>query len=118
MKVGDYVMHHPHDDERGTLVLLKDERDHQYRVEYVQILPDRKNIICGGGSFWWRESEFRPITDPTMIAAARLYEARRLVAKHQAEVAKWEMEATTWQAALTAIAEATAELEPDKPTAA
>lgn len=109
IKIGDYAMHHMRNGKEGNLVLIisdKLENDkHKYGIEYVCV---RKNgeVQGGGYSFSWPEEEFRPITDPCLIAASKVFEAGRLVKDFNSKAKDQEYHRDVWRSALIALQQA------------
>lgn len=97
LKPGAYAMHHMHNRGSGTLVL----------VDY-ETSPGRwslRYIPTGGGSSSWPTEEFRPVTDPVLIAVAKADLARREEAKASASAEKFRLEAEKWDGVAACLAE-------------
>ncbi|WP_310637266.1 hypothetical protein [Delftia acidovorans] len=95
--------------QRGTLVRVSAEGNGGgFHTEYVQITGDE--VICGGHSGSWPASDYGPISDPVMCAAAMAYESERLVRFHQQKVAEASDQKKQWVNAMAAIKTADAML--------
>lgn len=87
--VGGYFM------KRGMLVRIDGElAPGRFSIAYVQIRDGQ--VSGGGGSSAWPASDFTPITDPYLYAAAQVFEANRrehehtvLASRAQADQGKW-----------------------------
>lgn len=86
--VGMYAMHHMHNCERGTLVRIESEpRPGHFGIEYVP---------CGGASYSWPAAEFRPVTEPRLLAVCRLHAIRRDKREAELRVRALEAEEAKW----------------------
>jgi hypothetical protein len=101
--IGGYYMHHMGGSQRGTLVRIKERLESGcYGVEYVSVRSDG-DVGCGGYSYAWPAIEFKPVTDPVLIAASHVYESRRLADEYRANAAKSDKDASVWLAAMVAL---------------
>lgn len=80
-KHGEYAMHHMDGREKGTLVLLELLPSGWFGVSYIP---------CGGASFSWPASDFKPVTDPRLVAVAKKHAAESLVSNLKAELKRAE----------------------------
>ena len=99
-QVGDYAMRNE------SIVRIVDVNNFgRLHIAYVQIHSETDNVIGGGASFWWPRSDFRTITDPILLTAAKQDAAQRHLAqcKHQQE--DLELEIRMWKAARKALRE-------------
>lgn len=102
LKINDYRM------KDGQLVRISEVlQDGGYRVESIILQPDDSNkVVVGDSGFAWPASNFSPITDPKMIAAARAFEANRQFEElDKALDAAWA-EVLKWNGVLQCIYEA------------
>lgn len=105
VKVGDYVMHHMSGGPNGTLVrVLEETTADRFGVGYVQLVAD--SVVSGGTSWSWPASDFRPITDPLYLLAARLDAAGRTAAAARATAATKDAEANSLRGAIRAFLDA------------
>jgi hypothetical protein len=78
LQVGMYAMHHMNDSSLGTLVKVdsqsKDESA-RFGVRYVQITAEGA-VIGGGSSYLWPLEQFKPISNPLLLAAAEAFECQ------------------------------------------
>lgn len=94
--VGDYYM------QRGSLVLCASEiKPGWFETHYVQIGDN--NVSGGGASFSWPASDYTPITDPRLYAAAQAHRAMREAAELRKAVATAEADLQIWLAAMKAL---------------
>jgi hypothetical protein len=96
-KVGDYAMHHMFcKDENATLVQVNSEHDGRFGISYVP---------SGGASFSWPAKEFRPVTDPIMLAAVNAHKARQRIGFHETQKQKAISEAAKWDGVVEVLKE-------------
>lgn len=109
-KVGEYWMHCMHGRGDGTLVKISDETDTgRFGIHYVQIVGERDGVprvISGGGSFYWNVEEFKPVTEPCLLAAAKVYEARERLKVLKQKALQAEADEAKWQGVLETLFEA------------
>ena len=96
--VGGYYM------QRGMLVRVTDEKDGHYGTQYIQI--SEGTAIGGGYSSRWPASDYTPITDPLMYAAAMQFDALREAQEHRVLGSRAETRAEQWRMAMQAISAA------------
>ncbi len=96
--VGGYYM------QRGGLVRVEDERDGRFGTQYIQVVDGR--VTSGGFSGSWPASDYTPITDPALYAAAKHFEALREAHDHRVLCSRAESRAEHWRLAMEAIQEA------------
>lgn len=104
--VGGYYM------QRGFLVLITDEKKGQFGTQYIQI--SGSSVTSGGFSGSWPASDYTPIVDPLIYAAAMQFEALREAQEHRVLGSRAESRAEQWRLAMDAIA-ATAKATGSKP---
>ena len=96
-RAGDYAMHHMHNRADGTLVRLEEERPgNRFAIEYV---PN------GGGSSSWPADEFRPITDPLLLATAKRHKSLRSASVHEAAAKQDLHDARKWEGVIECLKE-------------
>lgn len=96
--VGVYAMHHMHGGSNGTLVLIDSRNDEGcFSIQYVQVLWNGTDVIGGGSSSSWPASDFRPVTDPILLAAAKCFDAKRQEHDHSVKAARAKAEAEIWR---------------------
>lgn len=96
--VGGYYM------QRGFLVRITDEKDGRFGTQYIQISGG--NATSGGYSGSWPATDYTPIVDPVMYAAAMQFEALREAQDHRVLGSRAEARAEQWRMAMEAIATA------------
>lgn len=96
--VGGYYM------QRGGLVRITDEKGGRFSTQYIQIVDG--NASSGGYSGSWPASDYKPITDPALYAAAMQFEALREAHDHRVLGSRAEARAEQWRMAMEAIATA------------
>lgn len=97
--VGGYYM------QRGGLVRIDSKVGNSFSTQYIQITDGR--VTGGGGSSSWPASDYTPITDPRLYAAAQVFEAEREAHEHRVLGSRAENRAEQWRFAMVAIAAAT-----------
>lgn len=97
VKVGDYAMHCMNGlAGSGTLVRVESEtRPGHFSIQYVSIRSGGE-VSGGGGSSSWPACDFRPITDPVKLAAAKCFEAQRQAHDHKVKSAREMAAADVW----------------------
>lgn len=99
-QVGEYWM------SRGTPVRISEmSRDGRYGISYVQIVEytEKPNVTGGGGSFYWPASDFTPITEPYLLAACNVFEARRQAHDHKVLASRADADEQKWLAVMEVI---------------
>lgn len=104
---GVYAMHHMNNGEKGSLVLITEERitDGRGKVFGISYVPS------GGASFYWEESEFRPVKDPHLIAICKNHAAQRKLKELKQEIVTTEAEIVKWAGVIEVFKEAAAKGE-------
>ncbi len=107
MKIGDYMLHRMHGNGDGTLVRLDGEPSPgRWSVQYVQIMHDGSDVIGGGSSSAWPETDFVAVRDPKHLAACKCYEARRQIHDLKYKLNALERDAETWRRVVQVMCEA------------
>ena len=115
LSVGMYAMHHMHGGTSGTLVRIDDEPEPGcFAIHYVQILSDGSDVIGGGSSSSWPRSDFRPVTDPILIAAARCFSAAREAHDHAVLSARAKSDAEMWRCVVSVMRRGDASLSKER----
>jgi hypothetical protein len=98
--VGGYYM------QRGGLVRIDSvsPSGEMFSTVYIQIRDGA--VTNGGSSAWWPASDYTPITDPRLYAAAKVFEAQREAHDHRVLGSRAETRAQQWLFAMEAISEA------------
>lgn len=97
--VGGYYM------QRGSLVRIDSAVGNSFSTQYIQIRNGE--VMSGGGSSSWPASDYTPITDPLLYAAAQVFEAKREAHDHRVLGSRAENRAQQWLFAMEALAAAT-----------
>lgn len=110
---GDYAMHHMNNGPTGNLVRISSKTaSGGFLIEYVSDYGDG-TVQSGGSSGTWPAVDFRPITDPKLLAASRIFEANRNVAELKRQVVLAERDVSLWKLAYAAIRETQAVVAKD-----
>lgn len=96
--VGGYYM------QRGGLVRIESAVGNHFSTQYIQIVNG--DVRSGGASSSWPASDYTPITDPLLYAAAQVFEAQREAHDHRVLGSRAENRAEQWRFAMQAIAAA------------
>jgi hypothetical protein len=94
--VGGYYM------QRGGLVRIESAVGDGFSTQYIQIVDGR--VMGGGSSSRWPASDYTPVTDPFLYAAAQVFEADREAHDHRVLGSRAETRAQQWRFAMEAIA--------------
>ena len=96
IKVGCYYM------QRGSLVRVdKEVKPGWFSTEYVQI--SGADVSCGGGSSAWLASDYTPIVDEALIAAASVRGAQIRERMHCLLMQKAIQDQAEWRGAMQAM---------------
>lgn len=76
----------------------------RFSIQYIQIVNGQ--VSSGGGSSSWAASDFTPINDPRMYAAAQVFLAQCEAHDHRVLGSRAENRAQHWLFAMEAITEA------------
>lgn len=107
MKTGDFMMHHMHGGQSGTLVQLdREDRPGQWSVRYVQMMHDGSDVIGGGSSSSWPAEEFKPVSDAKSLAACKCFAAKNLHHDLTVKASRAAQEAETWRRVVQVMHEA------------
>ena len=97
VKTGICAMHHMNKNENGKLVYIERETTQGwFSIAYV---PN------GGFSSSWAADEFKPVTDPVLLAVSKAYLARRSACDLERESRSANKEAEIWDGVVEVLKE-------------